>query len=121
MDLFEALSLALIQGLTEFLPISSSGHLILTPEFFGWTDQGLGFDIAVHLGTLMAVVAYFRRDLAAMARGLLIRDSVDGRLARQLIIASIPLGLAGILSADLVATALRAPAVIAASSAASSG
>ncbi len=117
MDLFEALFLALIQGLTEFLPISSSGHLILTPELFGWTDQGLGFDIAVHLGTLSAVIVYFRRDLAAMARGLLVRDSVDGRLARQLIIASIPLGLAGVLSADLVSTVLRSPAVIAASSA----
>jgi undecaprenyl-diphosphatase len=117
MNLFEALFLALIQGLTEFLPISSSGHLILTPELFGWTDQGLGFDIAVHLGTLTAVVAYFRHDLVAMARGLLVRDSVDGRLARQLIVASVPLGLAGILSADIVSTVLRSPAVIAAASA----
>ncbi|MGD8340667.1 MAG: undecaprenyl-diphosphate phosphatase [Gammaproteobacteria bacterium] len=117
MTLFEALFLALIQGLTEFLPISSSGHLILTPTFFGWTDQGLGFDIAVHLGTLTAVVVYFRRDLMAMARGVLIRDSVDGRLARQLIVASIPVALAGALSADLVSTVLRTPAVIAATSA----
>ena len=117
MTLFEALFLALIQGLTEFLPISSSGHLILTPELFGWTDQGLGFDIAVHLGTLTAVIAYFRHDLVAMARGLLVRDSVDGRLARQLIVASVPLGLAGILSADIVSTVLRSPAVIAAASA----
>lgn len=117
MPAVEAITLALIQGLTEFLPISSSGHLILTPAFFGWADQGLGFDIAVHLGTLSAVVVYFRHDLVAMARGVLVVDSTDGRLARQLLLASVPLGLAGILSADLVATALRQPVVIAAASA----
>jgi len=117
MDIVEALSLALIQGLTEFLPISSSGHLILTPELFGWADQKLGFDIAVHLGTLLAVIVYFRRDLLAMARGLFSAGSADGRLAWQLLLASIPLGVAGILSADLVATTLRAPAVIAVASA----
>jgi undecaprenyl-diphosphatase len=117
MDLVEAVTLALIQGLTEFLPISSSGHLILTPAFFGWADQGLGFDIAVHLGTLVAVNCYFRRDLIAMTRGLFVRDSVDGRLARQLIIASIPLGVAGILTSDFVATSLRTPIVIALASA----
>jgi undecaprenyl-diphosphatase len=117
MDIVEAVTLALIQGLTEFLPISSSGHLILTPAFFEWTDQGLGFDIAVHLGTLVAVVVYFRRDLVAMARGLLVAGSDDGRLARQLIVASIPLGLAGIVSADFVESTLRAPIVIALASA----
>jgi undecaprenyl-diphosphatase len=117
MSIVEALTLALIQGLTEFLPISSSGHLILTPVLFGWPDQGLGFDIAVHLGTLGAVVVYFRRDLVAMARGVLVADSPDGRLGRQLLLASVPLGLAGYLSADLVATTLRTPAVIAAASA----
>lgn len=117
MDIVEAITLALIQGLTEFLPISSSGHLILTPAFFGWDDQGLGFDIAVHLGTLTAVVAYFRRDLIAMTRGILSGDSADGRIARQLILASIPLGLAGVIGADFVATSLRTPAVIAAASA----
>jgi len=117
MDIVEAVTLALIQGLTEFLPISSSGHLILVPEFFGWTDQGLGFDIAVHLGTLGAVVVYFRHDLVAMTKGLFVAGSADGRLARQLLLASIPLGLAGIVSADFVATALRDPLVIAAASA----
>jgi undecaprenyl-diphosphatase len=117
MDITEAVTLALIQGLTEFLPISSSGHLILTPEFFGWTDQGLGFDIAVHVGTLSAVVFYFRRDLFAMARGLFTAGSAEGRLAWQLLIASIPLGLAGFLSADLVETVLRQPVVIALASA----
>ena len=58
MDWFQALVLALIQGLTEFLPISSSAHLILPSQVLGWPDQGLAFDVAVHLGTLMAVMAY---------------------------------------------------------------
>lgn len=117
MEIFEAIALAVIQGLTEFLPISSSGHLILTPELFGWMDQGLGFDIAVHLGTLVAVVVYFRRDLLAMIRGVFAPGSADGRLAWQLVLASIPLGIAGVLSADYVSTTLRSPAVIAATSA----
>jgi undecaprenyl-diphosphatase len=117
MNIVEAVTLALIQGLTEFLPISSSGHLILVPEFVGWDDQGLGFDIAVHLGTLAAVVVYFRHDLIAMTRGLFVADSPDGRLARQLIVASIPLGLAGILSYEFVSTDLRNPSVIASTSA----
>ena len=69
MDNVQALILALIQGLTEFLPISSSAHLILPAQMFGWPDQGLAFDVAVHLGTLLAVVAYYRRDLWAMTRG----------------------------------------------------
>ena len=68
MDAFHAIVLAIIQGLSEFLPISSSGHLVLVPHLLGWPDQGLAFDVAVHVGTLFAVVAYFRRELAAMAR-----------------------------------------------------
>jgi len=117
MDIVEVVALALIQGLTEFLPISSSGHLILVPTLLGWADQGLAMDIAVHLGSLMAVVVYFRRELIAMARGLFIRGSADGRLAWQLIIASVPLGFIGALSADFVSTTLRTPAIIAAASA----
>lgn len=117
MNIIEAVTLALIQGLTEFLPISSSGHLILGPEFLGWDDQGLGFDISVHLGTLAAVIAYFRRELIAMTRDLFVSGSPAGRLARRLIIASLPLGVAGIVSADLVASILRTPIVIAIASA----
>ena len=69
MDWFQALVLALIQGLTEFLPISSSAHLILPSQILGWPDQGLAFDVAVHLGTLLAVMMYYRRDLIAMVGG----------------------------------------------------
>ena len=67
MEFVQALLLALIQGITEFLPISSSAHLILPAQLLGWEDQGLAFDVAVHLGTLVAVVVYFRADLRAMA------------------------------------------------------
>lgn len=116
MDIVESITLALIQGLTEFLPISSSGHLILVPAFVGWDDQGLGFDIAVHLGTLVAVVVYFRSDLSAMLKGLGVPGSVEGRLARQLVLASIPLGVVGFFGASFVSTSLRTPTVIAAAS-----
>ena len=64
MDLFQIILLALIQGLTEFLPISSSAHLVLTPVVMGVEDQGLAFDISVHLGSLLAVILYFRKELS---------------------------------------------------------
>jgi undecaprenyl-diphosphatase len=63
MDNLHAVYLALLQGLTEFLPISSSAHLVLLPKLLGWEDQGLAFDVAVHVGTLCAVVTYFRHDI----------------------------------------------------------
>ncbi|WP_330926251.1 undecaprenyl-diphosphate phosphatase [Candidatus Sororendozoicomonas aggregata] len=69
MDLLHIIVLAVLQGLTEFLPVSSSGHLILPAQLLGWQDQGLAFDVAIHMGTLTAVIAYFRQDIA-----LLIRD-----------------------------------------------
>jgi hypothetical protein len=74
MDLVRAIVLAIVQGLSEFLPISSSGHLILIPHFLGWSDQGLAFDVAVHVGTLLALLAYFHRQLGTMATAWL--DSV---------------------------------------------
>lgn len=117
MDLLHALVLALVQGFTEFLPISSSGHLILVPELLGWPDQGLGFDIAVHLGTLIAVVAYFRRELLAMVLALARPRSADFDLALKLVIATVPTGLAGLAFADVVETSLRSAAVIAATTA----
>ena len=68
MDFLHIVALALLQGLTEFLPISSSAHLILLPLLSGWEDQGLAFDVSVHVGTLTAVVWYFRSELITMAR-----------------------------------------------------
>lgn len=119
MDLFQIVALAILQGLTEFLPISSSAHLILLPIIAGWQDQGLAFDVAVHVGTLTAVIVYFRHTL----RTLLIdwwssvqqRQLVgDSRLAWAVLFGTIPVGLAGLFLGDLVELYLRSPLVIAA-------
>lgn len=118
MDLTQILTLSLLQGLTEFLPISSSAHLILVPVLTGWPDQGLAFDVAVHVGTLVAVVTYFHRPLAIMTRSWC--RSVTGRgtdaearLAWALIAATVPVGLAGLALKGIVETELRSPLVIA--------
>jgi undecaprenyl-diphosphatase len=118
MDIFQAIVLALVQGLTEFLPISSSAHLILVPVLTGWPDQGLAFDVAVHFGTLSAVALYFREELGAMARSwassLRTRNPDDEAvLAWGVLLGTIPLGLAGLLFHDFIATSLRSPLVIA--------
>lgn len=110
--------LALIQGLTEFLPISSSAHLILAPMINGWADQGLAFDVAVHVGTLTAVVFYFRKELNAMTRdwfaSVYTRTQIgESRLAWAVLMATIPVGLCGLLFHDFIATQLRSPLVIA--------
>lgn len=119
MDSFHAIVLALVQGLTEFLPISSSAHLILFPRLLGWPDQGLAFDVAVHVGTLCAVVLYFRRDLTPMARdwikSLLTRqNTANSRLAWAVLWGTVPVGLAGLLLKGYVENNLRSELVIAA-------
>jgi len=119
MDSFHAIVLALVQGLTEFLPISSSAHLILFPRLLGWPDQGLAFDVAVHVGTLCAVVLYFRRDLTPMARdwikSLLARqNTANSRLAWAVLWGTVPVGLAGLLLKGYVENNLRSELVIAA-------
>jgi len=106
--------LAVLQGLVEFLPISSSGHLILLPAFLGWPDQGLAFDIAVHLGTLAAVVVYFRHDVVALLGAAVDRRARDFVLAWSIPIASIPVALVGASLAGFVDGPLRAPWVVAA-------
>lgn len=118
MELIQIVILALVQGLTEFLPISSSAHLILFPALSGWKDQGLAFDVAVHVGTLSAVVWYFRRELAVMLRdwfaSVLQRRRVgDSNLAWAVGFGTIPVGLAGLLFKDAIETSLRSPLVIA--------
>jgi undecaprenyl-diphosphatase len=119
MDSTQIITLALIQGLTEFLPISSSAHLILVPVLTHWQDQGLAFDVAVHVGTLAAVVLYFRQELLTMARAwlhsLLGRGTTpDGRLAWAVLFGTIPVGLVGLLGKDWIELYLRSPLVIAA-------
>jgi undecaprenyl-diphosphatase len=109
--------LALIQGITEFLPISSSAHLILPSALLGWEDQGLAFDLAVHLGSLLAVIHYFRKDLLEIARALLAQlvrgeRSENSRLGWHLVVATIPVVIAGLLLKDLVETTLRSVVVI---------
>ena len=114
----QAVILGVVQGLTEFVPVSSSGHLVIVPYLAGWPDPGLAFDVALHVGTFFAVLAYFRRELVAMARGLVFggRDP-DGRLYRKLglfvIAASVPVGIGGLLLEDLVSEATEEPLVVA--------
>src|SRR5210317_1657084 len=102
MTLVQIITLALIQGLTEFLPVSSSAHLILGGKAFGWTDQGLVFDVATHLGTLIAVLFYFRVDLAAMLRACLHPAAEEGSAERSLLLylalASVPALVIGFLT-----------------------
>jgi undecaprenyl-diphosphatase len=118
MDTAQAAALAVLQGLTEFLPISSSAHLILLPLAVDWPDQGLAFDVAVHVGTLVAVVTYFAADLGRMARdwvrSLGARRAVgESRLAWCIIVATVPTGLAGLAVKALAGDALRSALVIA--------
>jgi undecaprenyl-diphosphatase len=118
-DLLAAALLGVVQGLTEFLPVSSSGHLILARAFFGWDPGrfGLAFDVACHVGTLLAVVAYFRADvvqLTAAAPGALSgRDGSWERLGRLIVVGTLPVVVVGLLFADAIETTLRSPAIIA--------
>jgi undecaprenyl-diphosphatase len=119
-EFIRATLLAFIQGLTEFLPVSSSAHLILPSALLGWEDQGLGFDVAVHLGTLAAVILYFRRDVIAIISGcigqLIGRGANDSsRLGWQLLIATLPVIIVGFLAKDVVDGYLRTTWVIAVS------
>jgi undecaprenyl-diphosphatase len=119
MSLLQVITLALVQGFTEFLPISSSAHLALMPWFFGWKDQGLEFDIALHFGTLLAVLLYFARDwMQIIAQGLRLGTGNDPELRRNrnllwlLAMASLPIGILGYVGKDFVETVLRAPYVM---------
>lgn len=118
MDLLQIFVLALAQGLTEFLPISSSAHLILIPQLTDWQDQGLAFDVAVHVGTLSAVLFYFRKDLKPMLLDWLKslstrKQTANSTLAWGVILGTIPVGLTGLLFKDFIETSLRSPLVIA--------
>jgi len=110
--------LALVQGITEFLPISSSAHLILVPVFTGWPDQGPMIDVAVHVGTLGAVIVYFRRDVWQMISGLgrLGRNDRDRdpglRLAFHVVVATIPVVVAGAVLTSFGLSILRSPVLI---------
>ena len=108
MSYVQAVVLGLVQGLTEFLPVSSSGHLILVPHVFGWPDQGLTVDAALHLGTLAALVAYFRGELYGVLMG-----TVSRGLAALVLVATLPAGLAALAFGKYIETSLRFPLLIA--------
>ncbi len=119
MPIYQVVILALVQGLTEFLPISSSAHLALAPWLFGWKDPGLSFDIALHFGTLISVLLYFYRDwLQVLAGGFGIRWGSDAELRQNknllwmLAAGSLPIGICGLLFEKQAETTLRSPYII---------
>jgi len=109
MDAFQAIVLGIVQGLTEFLPISSSGHLRIVPAFAGWEDPGAAFTAVIQLGTMAAVLLYFRRDLWNIGRGWLaglrdpaVRGTLDSRMGWYLIIGTIPIVIFGVAFDDAI-------------------
>ena len=119
MSLWQIVLLALLQGVTEFLPISSSAHLILVPAWLGWEDQGIAFDVAVHFGSLVAVVVFSRREIAAILRewgAWLTYRAAPGSAARLgllIVLATLPIGALGLLLHDTVEASFREPRLIA--------
>ncbi len=117
--MISAALLGVVQGLTEFLPVSSSGHLILARAFFGWDPGrfGIAFDAACHVGTLLAVVAFFRADVTRLiiaAPGALTgRDGEDERLGRLIIVGTIPIVIVGGLFGDVIEARIRTPLIVA--------
>ena len=117
MTTLQIVVLAIVQGLTEFLPISSSGHLVLVPYLVAWTDQGLAFDVAVHFGSLIAVCLFFREDIAGLLRGgvrILGGDvkSPQSYMALAIVLGTIPAAAAGLLFASWIEANLRDPSII---------
>jgi len=114
MDAFQAIVLGVVQGLTEFLPISSSGHLRIVPAFFGWDDPGAAFTAVIQLGTMAAVLLYFRRDLWRIAVAWLrslrdpeVRGDLDARMGWYIILGTIPIGILGLAFKDPIETKFR--------------
>jgi len=120
MELFQAFILGMIQGVTEFVPVSSSGHLILFPWFFKWQDPGLAFDVFLHLGTLIALFIYFFKELWAIAVGG-IQSVIERRVGYEpdrllfwwIVIGTIPAAVMGVLFNDYAETVFRNPLLIA--------
>ncbi len=117
MTTLQVIILAIVQGLTEFLPISSSGHLVLVPYLVDWTDQGLAFDVAVHFGSLVAVCAFFREDIMGLLRGAaqILGGNVhlpQANMALAIGLGTIPAAAAGLLFASWIEANLRDPSVI---------
>ncbi len=118
MDIFQAVILAFVQGLTEFLPVSSSAHLVILPKFFDWPDQGLAFDVVLHFATLCAVVMYYRTSIILLTQDFFKSISSrkmqgDSLLAWGVLLGTIPVGLAGLFFNDFVEINLRNVQVVA--------
>lgn len=111
MSWFEALILGLVQGLTEFIPVSSSGHLVIAHEFLGVTEAGLTFDVALHLGTLLALVLYFYKDVTVLAKSIFVKDE-NTRLAWLLAVATVPAVIVGILLESAAESAFRSVVLV---------
>lgn len=112
MSFVEDLVLGLVQGLTEFLPVSSSGHLVVVPALLGWEDPSVSFDLVLHVGTLLAVLVYFRADLGRLARGLVGQSdnvAADRTMIGYLAAATVPAGVAGLAFGDFFETLFEEP------------
>ena len=110
---FQALVLGAVQGLAEFLPISSSAHLVLVPWLLRWKDPGLAFDVALHLGTLVALLVYYYREWLAMGASIINGDEANRRLLLLIIVASIPGAIIGLAFEKQAETVFRSPLLIA--------
>ncbi len=121
MDIIHLILLGLVQGITEFLPVSSSAHLILLPKVMGWQDQGIVYDIAAHLGSLVAVLIYFREDINAVIKPWIEKPGridihSDQKLLLFLVLATLPIAIVGYYFYEMISAYLRSPMVIAWSS-----
>ncbi len=118
MDWLQVIVLSIVQGISEFLPISSSAHLILVPKLLGWQDQGLAYDVALHVGTLIAILWYFRADIVPYLKDFFSSIKHKKQIGQSgvvwgVIIGTIPVGLVGLLCNDWIEQNLRSPLVIA--------
>ena len=126
MEFIQAILLAIVQGITEFLPISSSGHLVLTPYIFGWDYKGLGFDVALHFGTVIAIIVFFWKDIGSIISSAFGKKlpatspassageyKLPPNLLWQILLATIPAGIVGFFISDLVEKYLHTPVLIA--------
>ncbi len=114
MDIVQAIVLGVVQGLTEFIPVSSSGHLVVLPFFFEWDYQGLAFDVVLHMGTLVAILIVFWQRIWAMCKGLISprKYPKDARLAWMIVVATIPAAVIGSLFSEQIEHVLRSPKIV---------
>lgn len=120
MDIIQSFILGIVQGITEFLPISSTAHLIIVPWLFDWYDKGLPFNVALHFGSLFAIIYYFRKEVADITKGFFkcivsgsFEDSDDGKLALYLIVATVPASISGLVFEKYAIGVLREPVYVA--------